>query len=266
MNDRIKSTLKSIDRNLLNSNLSKLRSSHFKTRYRELGHEERTLLREKCAEISFHYRFGAPTDEATELARLCDLYGSDKGSLGTTERPYDWEAHTYATHYAEIFAARSRDTLAVLEFGIGTNNPSIPSNMGVAGKPGASLRVWRDFFPNAQIYGADIDRKILFKDERIETFFVDQTQPVTFQALWREVGATQFDVIIDDGLHTPTAAKTTFDNAFSRVKPGGLYIIEDLQRHALLEMTEHLVDRSFEIRELPNLDYSDGNNLLIIYG
>ena len=45
--------------------------------------------------------------------------------------------------------------------------------MSSNGKPGASLRVWRDYFYNAEIYGADID-KTNFSEKRIKTFFVDQ--------------------------------------------------------------------------------------------
>ena len=43
-------------------------------------------------------------------------------------------------------------------------------NMTASGKPGASLRVWRDYFNNAQVIGADIDKRILFlKIELIPT-------------------------------------------------------------------------------------------------
>ena len=39
----------------------------------------------------------------------------------------------------------------VFECGLGTNNPDLQGNMTVDGMPGASLRVWRDYFKNAQI-------------------------------------------------------------------------------------------------------------------
>ena len=42
-------------------------------------------------------------------------------------------------------------------------------------KPGASLKAFRDFFEKSKVYGADIDRKILFKDKRILTEYVDRT-------------------------------------------------------------------------------------------
>ena len=157
---------------------------------------------------------------ATELCRLMANHGSDKG-LG-------W--HTYTPFYQALLLDR-RETLATLfELGIGTNNEDTPSNMGRHGTPGASLRGWRDFFPHAQIYGADVDRRVLFNEDRIETFFVDQCNPETFTALWAKLPDVALDVFFDDGLHTFDAARLTFDHAVGRVKSGGYYIIEDVMR------------------------------------
>ena len=46
----------------------------------------------------------------------------------------------------------------LIECGLGTNNINFKSSMGINGKPGASLRMWRDFFPSARIIGVDIDK------------------------------------------------------------------------------------------------------------
>ena len=71
----------------------------------------------------------------------------------------------------------------IFEIGLGTNYKNIVSNMGINGKPGASLRAFRDYCPNASVFGADIDKRILFEEERIKTFYVDQTDPVTFDPI-----------------------------------------------------------------------------------
>ena len=60
------------------------------------------------------------------------------------------------------------NNLNIFEVGLGTNNVDVPSNMGKDGKPGASLRAWRDYFPNA-----DIDTRILFKEDKIQTFYTN---------------------------------------------------------------------------------------------
>jgi hypothetical protein len=117
--------------------------------------------------------------------------------------------------------------MALLEVGIGTNNLDVLSNMGIDGKPGASLRAFRDFLPRAQVYGADVDRRILFSEERISTFFVDQTDPKSFVGV---AGAVDdgFDLIIDDGLHSPHANLATLLFAVERLKIGGWFVVEDI--------------------------------------
>lgn len=170
------------------------------------------------------YRQADPDgSRTTPLCRIMMQRGSDKG--------VGW--HNYTTFYAQLFADRIDSTHVVFEVGLGTNNTDVTSNMGEAGVPGASLRGWRDFFPAAAIYGADIDRRILFQDDRIRTFFVDQTLPASFASLWRELPELGIDLFIDDGLHTFEAARTTFEESVRRMRPGGLYIIEDVwARHA----------------------------------
>jgi hypothetical protein len=143
------------------------------------------------------------------LAGLCDKYGSDKGELSPEGHPYPAPAHNFTELYSRLFAHCRHAVRKVFECGLGTNNTSIPSNMGARGRPGASLRVWRDYFPNAVIYGADIDRDILFTEDRIKTFYMDQCDPAAIQAFWQQVDDTGFDFMVDDGLHifedvTPT--------------------------------------------------------------
>lgn len=157
---------------------------------------------------------------AEQLKDLYDYHGSDKAA-----------AHNYHLLYGPILAERD-SVAAVLEIGLGTNNSDVVSNMGTNGKPGASLRAFRDFLPNAQIYGADIDRRILFSEERISTFFVDQTDRGSFDAIADAVGDS-LDLIIDDGLHSPNANLATLLFGLERLKIGGWLVIEDIAPLAL---------------------------------
>jgi hypothetical protein len=102
---------------------------------------------------------------------------------------------------------------------------------GVNGKPGASLRAWREYFPQAQIYGADIDRDILFAEDRIQTFWTDQRDPKAIRELWHQLDGVSFDVMIDDGLHEAPANICFFMESFHKLKPGGIYVIEDILPH-----------------------------------
>jgi hypothetical protein len=127
---------------------------------------------------------------AEHLKALLDQYGSDKATK-----------HNYHSVYGAILS-RIRSVGSLLEIGIGTNNEELVSNMSSMGTPGSSLRAFRDYLPGSKIYGADIDRQVLFQEERIRTFFVDQTDLTSFRGL-EALG--NFDLIIDDGLHTPNA-------------------------------------------------------------
>ena len=100
--------------------------------------------------------------------------------------------------------------------------------MGSVGHPGASLRVWRDYFPNANVYGADIDKDILFSEERIKTFYIDQLNPSSIKDFWEKVNTKDFDLIVDDGLHTFKAGITLFKNSIFKLSKTGIYVIEDI--------------------------------------
>src|SRR6266404_476232 len=108
----------------------------------------------------------------TRLCRVMSKYGSDKG-----------RAHNYTTVYSALFERRYHERLRIFELGLGSNNPDVPSTMGEFGVPGASLRGWRQLFPHALVYGADIDREILFQEDRIKTFFCDQLDQSSIREL-----------------------------------------------------------------------------------
>jgi hypothetical protein len=162
-------------------------------------------------------------NSVTLLCKIMGRYGSDKGH----ENNNNW--HNYTTYYNKLFENSQNDSLDIFELGLGTNNINIPSNMGKNGIPGASLRGWREYFPNSQIYGADIDKDILFQDERIKTYWCDQLSPEAIKNLWsNETLPKFFDIIIEDGLHTFDANKIFFENSIHKLKSGGVYIIEDI--------------------------------------
>jgi hypothetical protein len=100
---------------------------------------------------------------ATSLKHLFDKHGSDKGVNG------------YHDLYGSILQTPDQVT-DLLEIGLGIPiNFDIVSNPRTDGRPGASLRAFKEFLPHATIIGADIDKRILLEEPRIQTFFVDQT-------------------------------------------------------------------------------------------
>ncbi|HZC39002.1 MAG TPA: class I SAM-dependent methyltransferase [Sphingomicrobium sp.] len=129
--------------------------------------------------------------------------------------------------YGSILAGKRDEPLRVLEIGLGTNNLAFQSNMGLGGRPGASLRAFRDWAPKAEIFGADIDTGVLFQEKRISTYFVNQTEGSSLHALAEQVGAN-FDLIIDDGLHLPHSNLNTIEALLPLLKSNGTMVIEDI--------------------------------------
>ena len=163
-----------------------------------------------------------PTNAAAkELSALFTANGSDKSTH-----------HDYHLAYGSLLNERRTQPTRLLEIGIGTNNPAIISTMGISGKPGASLRAFRDFLPRGRIFGADIDSSILFHDQRIETYFIDQTRSETFLDLQKQIGG-ELDVIIDDGLHAADANLATMTFALRSLKSDRLFVVEDIARASL---------------------------------
>lgn len=213
--------------------------------------------------IISHYKKNA----TCYLSELCDKYGSDKGELTSSGHPYPWPAHTYADYYSRLFSHCRPHIRFVFECGLGTNNPDLPSSMGVNGKPGASLRVWRDYFSNAQVFGADIDKDVLFEEERIKTYFVDQTSPKSIEYLWTAIDVLEFDLIVDDGLHTYDAGICMFENSISKLAKNGIYIIEDVSPCDLLTFRDYFESKPYQVDFInllrPNLSLADNNIVLI---
>jgi len=65
---------------------------------------------------------------------------------------------------------------------------------------GGSLRTWQEYFPNAQIYGIDKNKKALFSDERIKTFHGRQDDLAFLEEVVKEINGS-LDIVIDDGAH-----------------------------------------------------------------
>jgi hypothetical protein len=204
---------------------------------------------------------------STKVCQAMQNYGSDKGSAKVG---IGW--HNYTIVYNKLFAPLFEKKLRIFELGIGTTNTTFHNHMGSHTNPGSSLRAWQTLFPNSQIFGADIDREVLFEEERIKTFYCDQTSAAAIQDMWSQGPLyDQLDIIIDDGYHNFEANKTFFENSIHKLKKGGYYIIEDLQVSQLQYFTSaingwkktypHL---NFSLLELPLRGNDFDNTMLVI--
>lgn len=140
-------------------------------------------------------------------------------------------AHNYPSLYNSLFLS-SRDNVSMfVEIGIGSPNQhaGAKSRMSAGYAYGSSLRGWRDYFPNATVAGVDIDPTVLFKEERIITCYGDQLNPYgldDLKVLLRDSGGA--DIVLDDGLHEHVSNMNTFLQLWPSLRPGGVYMIEDM--------------------------------------
>ena len=205
-------------------------------------------------------------NESTDLCHIMRKHCSDKGHPNTN---HAW--HNYTLLYTELF--KNMKPKRIFELGLGSNNLNIPSNMGPNGVPGASLYGWSEYFPDAKVYGADIDYECLFSTEKIKTFYCDQLNPASIQKLWQQYELLDgFDVIIDDGCHTFDGIVKFFENSIHKLNRGGYYCIEDIATDQILQWEDKVAlwrqiypNYMFQIFRINNLINKTDNNMIIIY-
>lgn len=142
------------------------------------------------------------------LSRLAILYGTDKFGY-----------HDYTPNYFRLLGSWRDRPLRMLEIGVG--------GYGDEDRGGESLEVWRDFFPQGQITGIDIQRKTMNLGPRVSILQGSQIDADFLDGVNRDRGP--FDIILDDGSHRNEHVVETFGLLFSRLQPGGIYLVEDVQ-------------------------------------
>jgi len=186
------------------------------------------------------------------LGDLFNKYGSDKDRNG------------YTPYYDSLFKNLRSKPVSLLEIGIGTMIPEAYSSMvgySLPGyRPGGSLRAWRDYFANGTIVGMDVQPDTQFTEERITTHLVDSTNR---EAIDAALGASTFDVILDDGSHYDEHQFAGLRHMWHRVRAGGYYIIEDLQPWNRLHGEFRPLVKEF-VGNDATLFFSEAKNILIL--
>lgn len=111
----------------------------------------------------------------------------------------------------------------------------LPTNVGslleIGIKGGASLKMWRDYYPGAMIVGIDI-----LQCDQIEGCRVLQGNATSLSVY--DLPINNFEIIIDDGSHLCSDQRKSFDLFWPLVNPGGFYIIEDVHSSFLGEYAD----------------------------
>lgn len=151
---------------------------------------------------------GAVSQRPKSLSDLAVLFGTDK-----------WGGHWYTPHYQRYFEPFRELSVKVLEIGVGGyNSPDLG---------GESLRMWKHYFRRGLIYGLDVFAKPNLAENRLYVLQGDQGDERFLDSMASQIGP--FDIVIDDGSHFSHHVITSFNALFPHVRPGGLYVIEDLQ-------------------------------------
>lgn len=94
---------------------------------------------------------------------------------------------------------------------------------------GGSLKFWRDLYgPDLKLYGLDIKQECsaFAPIPADEVFIGSQTDTALLDSIVQAHGP--FDLIIDDGSHQNPHILATFNHMFEALRPGGIYIVEDM--------------------------------------
>lgn len=140
--------------------------------------------------------------------------------LGTAVQTDKIVWHGYHRFYEKHFSKlRSRPQLKLLEIGLAR---------------GSSMNLWCGYFPTANIYGVDITLHSSCMPCRLAdgifVFSGDTTNSPFMKNLTNVLGSQSMDIIVDDGAHTPESQLSAFNHLFHfALKPGGVYIIEDIE-------------------------------------
>lgn len=132
--------------------------------------------------------------------------------------------HSYLPLYQTLLEKKKETAQNVLEVGIGNFGP----------KNGGSIKLWRDFFTNATIYGLDIlpiDRVIdeLITDDRVVLYTSIDAYDENFFKLNFLNENIKCDFMLDDGPHT-LESMIQFIKLYSQIMTDdGILIIEDVQ-------------------------------------
>lgn len=172
------------------------------------------------------------------LEQLFNKYGCDKA-----------KKHHYHKVYESEFDGMRNLPINFLEIGI---------------FKGHSIQAWLDFFPKATFYGVDTFQRIdpkdipVLQDPRVKWARCDSTKTATRELIETIWSGVQFDVILDDGLHTPRANGQTFNVFYPMLKEEGMYFVEDVWPLHIMnekEMKHPWVQKKPDVYSKSEMDY-----------
>ena len=175
------------------------------------------------------------------MTELCDIATKN----GTDKAPWGWG---YTSTYFRWLAERRAEIKTILEVGVWK---------------GASLRTWRDFFPNAKIFGFEIDPGFeVVGEDRIKTFAIDGYLAETYAGpIMQEIGAVDF--FVDDALHFEGPQVKLFGFVWPHIAPGGVYAIEECHNNSKQGVMAE-IEKAPDVAQTELIYSKDGYSLLLL--
>jgi hypothetical protein len=138
----------------------------------------------------------------------------DIGSKTNTDKSrHSYKGISYLDIYDNLFQSVRLDVKNFVEVGV---------------LNGSSLKMWKEYFPNAQIHGIDINPKCKqYEEDRINIYIGDQNDDQFLSKISKEI--PEIDIFLDDGSHITQHQIKTFNHLFNNIKKGGFFVIEDLR-------------------------------------
>lgn len=173
--------------------------------------------------IKNHYIQGYP--ESLYRRDLKEIYEQGRSKYGESPELFtdkgSW--HSYVDFYSDNF--NPHNSVKLLEVGV---------------RAGGSIWLWKHYFLKYEIWGVDIlpgfygdhsFTSVIKEDQNIHLHWNTNSRlKETYENFPKD-----FDIIIDDGDHSPSAQFDTLYATWNLLKPGGMYIIEDIQNLSLVE-------------------------------
>jgi hypothetical protein len=156
------------------------------------------------------------TGSITDLCVLATEYPTDKS-------PYNYNSqqpvhrHSYTAVYDLLFSAKRYESLALGELGVLDN---------------MSMQAWRQYFPQAILYGFDVFEARLVEARRanLPNTYYGLADVSDRGSLFEAFNSARqaFDILIDDSTHIFQHQVNFVSVAVEFLKPGGMLVVEDI--------------------------------------
>lgn len=185
---------------------------------------------------AFHYASGWETESFRAAADrgLPRVHHHEEGNRlleyfrKNTTGPGIWKWEHYFDVYQRHFAKFVNHPVDILEIGVYS---------------GGSLNMWRSYFgEQARVFGVDIEPACkAYERDGISIMIGNQEDRGFWRTFKSEVPA--LDVLIDDGGHTDRQQIVTLEEMLPHIRPGGVYLCEDVfgLHHQMVSFASGLV-------------------------